>query len=156
MAEEWRRGEYLISTEPARIDLALVHGFLRRVYWSEDIPLAIVERSIRHSLPFGIYQGATQIGFARVISDRATFAYLANVFVLEEFRGRGLSKWLMETILAHPELQDLRRWLLATADAHGLYRQFGFGDLPEPGKFLSRGNPGLYRHMAAERARDAE
>ena len=104
MAEEWRRGEYLISTEPAWIDLALVHGFLRRAYWSEDIPLAIVERSIRHSLPFGIYQGATQIGFARVISDRATFAYLADVFVLEEFRGRGLSKWLMETILAHPEL----------------------------------------------------
>ncbi len=95
--------------------------------------------------------GAAQVGFARVVSDRATFAYLADVFVLEAFRGQGLSKWLMETILAHPELQDLRRWLLATADAHGLYRQFGFEELAEPGKFLSCGNPGLYQRMAAER-----
>ena len=152
MVAEWQRGEFTISTDPARIDLALVHDFLRQSYWAKDIPLAIVERSIRHSLSFGIYRGGAQVGFARVISDRATFAYLADVFVLETFRGQGLSKWLMETILAHPELQDLRRWLLVTADAHGLYQQFGFEELAEPGKFLSRGNPGLYQRMAAERA----
>ncbi|HEY8601823.1 MAG TPA: GNAT family N-acetyltransferase [Thermomicrobiales bacterium] len=154
MAEEWQRGEYTISTDPGRIDLALVHHFLRQSYWAEGIPLAIVERSIHHSLPFGIYLGAAQVGFARIISDRATFAYLADVFVLEGFRGRGLGKWLMETILAHPELQDLRHWFLGTADAHGLYRQFGFEDLAEPGKFLSRGKSGLYQRMAAERVRD--
>jgi len=152
MAEEWQRGEWTIGTDPARIDLALVHDFLRQSYWAGGIPLAIVERSIRHSLPFGIYHRAEQVGFARVVSDRATFAYLADVFVLEAFRWQGLSKWLLETILAHPELQDLRRWLLATADAHGLYRQFGFEELAEPGKFLSRGNPGLYQRMAVERA----
>lgn len=153
MAEEWQCGEYTISTDPARIDLALVHDFLRQSYWAEDIPLEIVERSLRHSLPFGIYHGAAQVGFARVISDRATFAYLADVFVLEPFRGQGLSKRLMEAILAHPELQHLRRWVLVTADAHGLYRQFGFDDLPEPGKFLARNHARLYQQMAAERAR---
>lgn len=152
MTAEWQRGEFTISTDPARIDLALVHEFLRQSYWAKDIPLEIVERSIQHSLPFGIYQGTAQVGFARVVSDRATFAYLSDVFVLESFRGQGLSKWLMEIILAHPELQNLRRWLLATADAHGLYRQFGFEELAEPGKFLSRGNPGLYQRLAAERA----
>lgn len=151
MTEQWQRGAFTISTDSARIDLAIVHNFLTRSYWAEGIPREFVERSIRHSLPFGLYHGERQVGFARVISDRATFAYLADVFVVEEFRGQGLSKWLLETILAHPELQDLRRWLLATADAHGLYRQFGFADLPEPAKFLARGNPGLYQRLAERR-----
>lgn len=156
MAEEWRRGAFAISTDPARIDLAMVHGFLARSYWAEAIPLAIIERSIAGSLPFGIYErgdGAAerQVGFARVVSDRATFAYLADVFVLEEYRGRGLSKWLLEVIGGHPELQDLRRWLLATADAHGLYRQFGYEPLAEPDKYMARSFPSLYRQWLAER-----
>jgi GNAT superfamily N-acetyltransferase len=156
MTSEWQRGDFTISTDPARLDRDMIYEFLANSYWAAEIPRGFVERSIAHSLSFGVYHGDQQVGFARVISDRATFAYLADVFILEEFRGRGLSKWLMEAILEHPELQDLRRWLLATADAHGLYRQFGFTDLTDPSKFLTRGEPGLYRRMAEERARDAE
>lgn len=151
MAEERRWGDFAISTDPARIDVALVHGFLTRAYWSEGIPVEVVARSLAGSLAFDIYhvglEGERQVGLARVISDRATFAYLADVFGLEEFRGRGLSKWLLATILAHPELQGLRRWLLATADAHGLYRQFGFAVLAEPGKYLTKAFPGIYKRM---------
>jgi GNAT superfamily N-acetyltransferase len=152
VAEEWRRGAYTISTDPARIDLALVHDFLTHSYWAEGIPFEVVERSIANSLPFGIYQGARQIGFARVVTDRATFAYIGDVFVLEEFRGRGLSKWLMEVMVRHPELQNLRRWILATADAHGLYRQFGFTELVDPGRYMARLSPDIYKRMAEERA----
>lgn len=152
MAEEWQRGDYTISTDPARIDLAQVHDFLTHSYWAEAISVEIVARSIANSLPFGVYHGARQVGFARVVTDRATFAYIGDVFILEEYRGRGLSKWLMEAMIGHPELQGLRRWLLATADAHGLYRQFGFDGLANPGSYMARHDQGIYKRLAAERA----
>jgi len=129
-----------------RVDLKVVHGFLTNSYWAKGIPLETVQRSLQNSLCFGIYlqqnQGSgsdtRQVGFARVITDHATFAYLADVFVLDEFRGRGLSKWLMECIVKHPELQGLRRWCLVTRDAHGLYEQFGFKALPAPERWMER------------------
>src|SRR5690348_5251878 len=126
MTREWRRGEYMISTDKHRVDLAVVHGYLTRSYWAEGIPREIVRRSIEHSLVFGVYKGDEQVGFARVISDLATFAYLSDVFILEAYRGQGLSVWLMECIAAHPDLQGLRRWTLFTRDAHGLYEKIGF------------------------------
>ena len=141
---EWRQGEYTISTEDTRLDSAFVHDFLSRSYWVQNIPFETVRRSIENSLCFGLYEAKTQIGFARVVTDSATFAYLCDVFVIENKRGRGLSKWLMETILAHPELQNLRRWLLATKDAHGLYEQFGFTALDAPSIFMQRHPPDVY------------
>ena len=141
---EWKRGKHAISTERTRIDLRFVHEFLRRSYWAQNIPLEVVRRSIENSLCFGLYRADEQIGFARVVTDSATFAYLCDVFVIETQRGSGLSKWLMETILAHPELQNLRRWLLATKDAHGLYSQFGFTALDEPTIFMHRHAPDVY------------
>ena len=144
MQTDWHRAPYLISTDPARIDVPAVHAYLSGSYWAEGIPLALVTRSIAGSLPFGIYQGKDQVGFARVVTDRATFAYLADVYVLESHRGKGLSKWLMEVILAHPGLQGLRRFLLATRDAHGLYRLFGFTPLAKPEAFMEIAELGLY------------
>src|SRR5262249_18708937 len=117
MISTWRKDEFEISTDPSRINVAAVHVFLASSYWASGVPLPVVERSIRNSICFGIYRGDQQAGFARVVTDRATFAYLADVFVLESFRGRGLAKWLMECIVAHPDLQGLRRWSLATRDA---------------------------------------
>ena len=131
---EWRRGEYTITTD--RVDLGVVHGFLTTCYWAKGIPLELVRRSIEHSLAFSVYDGDRQVGFARVITDYATFAYLGDVFVLESHRGRGLSKWLMEVVVAHPQLQGFRRWVLLTRDAHGLYRQFGFHELEEPQRYM--------------------
>jgi GNAT superfamily N-acetyltransferase len=129
---------YEASAERARIDLDLVHGFLSTdAYWSPGVARDLVKRSIENSMPFGVYRGDEQVGFARVVTDRATFAWIADVFILPEHRGKGLSKLLMSEILGHSELQGLRRWLLATADAHGLYRQFGFSDLVETGRFLA-------------------
>jgi nitroimidazol reductase NimA-like FMN-containing flavoprotein (pyridoxamine 5'-phosphate oxidase superfamily)/GNAT superfamily N-acetyltransferase len=137
---------FLISTDSARLDLEVIHNFLStQSYWAEQVPREVVARSIANSLCFGIYHGAKQIGFARVISDYATFAYLADVFVLEAYRGRGLSKALMEAVIAHPRLQGLRRWLLGTADAHGLYRKFGFAEPKYPDRQMERGDPDLYR-----------
>jgi GNAT superfamily N-acetyltransferase len=118
---------YEISTDPARLDVAYVHGFLTESYWSPGVARETVELSIAGSLPFGLYApGGAQAGFARVVTDRATYAWLADVFVGEEHRGRGLGVWLVQTVLAHPELQGLRRWALATRDAHALYERFGF------------------------------
>jgi len=134
----WIQGDYEITTDPSRIDVAAVHGFLTDSYWAKGIPLAAVERSIQNSLCFGIYRGREQAGFARVISDRATFAYVADVFVLPAFRGQGLSKWLMQCIMAHPDLQGLRRWSLVTRDAHELYQQFGFRPLTAPDRWMER------------------
>jgi GNAT superfamily N-acetyltransferase len=122
----WSNGDYEISTDPARIDAGMVHEFLTNSYWATEIPVETVRRSIEHSIPFGVYHGQQQVGFARIISDLATFAYLADVFIVPPFRGRGLSRWLMECIVGHPDLQGLRRWMLATQDAHGLYAKFGF------------------------------
>jgi GNAT superfamily N-acetyltransferase len=140
--------DYTISDDPARLDLDVIHGFLSRSYWSPEIPRETVARAIANSLCFGVYLGSTQVGFARLVTDRATFAYLADVFVLESHRGRGLSRALMELVLAHPEVQGLRRWLLATRDAHGLYRKFGFVDLANPAVFLTRHDPDVYTSAA--------
>jgi GNAT superfamily N-acetyltransferase len=128
---------YEISTDPERLDLDMIHRFLtEESYWSRGIPRATVERAIRHSLCFGVYQGSEQIGFGRVVTDRATFALLSDVFILDGHRGKGLSKWLMRCIIGHEDLQGLRRLLLLTSDAHGLYSQFGFEPLGAPGRFM--------------------
>lgn len=129
---------YTITTDPARLDRDLVHGFLASSYWATGVPRDVVERSIEHSIVFGVYRGAAQVGFARVVTDRATFAYLADVFVLPEHRGLGVGGWLVATVLKHPELQGLRRWMLATEDAHGLYERHGFSGLADPSRFMER------------------
>lgn len=138
------RDEFEISADPSKIDVAVVHAFLTRSYWAEGIDEATVRRSIENSLCFGAYRDGRQVGFARVVTDRATFAYLADVFVVEEFRGRGVSKRLMRAILDHPELQGLRRWMLATRDAHGLYEKLGFS-LSASGRLMERLDPDVYR-----------
>jgi len=143
---DWQRDGLTISTDPARIDRALVHAFLSGSYWASGIPREIVDRSIENALCFGVYEENRQVGFARVISDLATFAYLADVFVLPSHRGRGLAKWLMEAILAHPKLQGLRRWMLVTRDAHGLYRQVGFTELAHPERLMEIVRSEIYRN----------
>ena len=144
MLHVWHRDGYTVSTDPARLDLDVIHGFLASSYWAAGIPREIVARSIAHSMPFGIYDADAQVGFARVITDRATFGYLGDVFVLEAHRGRGLSKWLMECILSHPELQSFRRWVLLTRDAHGLYQQFGFTAVADATRYMERWRPKAY------------
>lgn len=141
---EYFREDYCISTDPEKLDLKVIHGYLKRSYWSPGIPFEIVKKAIAHSLCFGLYHGGQQIGFARVISDQTTFAYLADVFVLEEFQGKGLGKWLVDCIMAHPELQGLRRWMLATRDAHGLYAQYGFTALKHPEIVMEISRPDIY------------
>jgi GNAT superfamily N-acetyltransferase len=144
LTQTWTRGDLMVSTEKRRLDTEVIHKFLANSYWANGIPMATVVRSLEGSLCFGVYCGKSQIGFARVVSDLATFAYLADVFVIEEYRGRGISKWLMECILAHPDLQGLRRWLLGTRDAHGLYKQFGFAPLSNPERFMQINRPDIY------------
>jgi GNAT superfamily N-acetyltransferase len=130
---EWQRGEYEISTDRARLDVPAIHEFLNtKSYWARGRSFETVRRAVEHSLPFGLYLRERQIGFARVVTDYATFAWLADVYVLDEFRGKGLGRWLVEVILSHPELQNLRRWILGTRDAHELYRRFGFVELERP------------------------
>lgn len=139
---EWTKGEYRISTNADEMDVNVIHQYLsNRSYWAIGRSMDAVRRSIRHSLAFGIYKGKEQVGFGRVITDYATFAYIADVFVLETYRGQGLSKWLMEVIISHPELQGFRRWVLATKDAHELYRKFGFAELKLPGRWMERKDP---------------
>ncbi len=143
---DWTNGKFIISTDKTRLDINYIHEYLaNQSYWAENIPLPIVKKSIEGSLCFGIYAGENQIGFARVITDLACFAYLADVFVDENYRGLGLSKWLMQIILTHPDLQGLRRFLLATRDAHGLYEQFGFSLLSFPEKWMHIHNPDVYK-----------
>jgi GNAT superfamily N-acetyltransferase len=138
-------GEFLVSTDRARLDLNVIHGFLNNCYWAEGISRELVARSIEHSLCFGIYDGSgAQVGFARVVSDLATVAYLGDVFVLETYRGRGLSKFLMECIMRHPALQGLRRWILLTRDAHGLYKRFGFTPLKSADRYMELHRPDVY------------
>jgi len=146
MTQEWRRGEYIISTDKRRLDLSVIHGFLTTSYWAAGIPLEIVKKSIEHSLPFGVYKGDEQVGFARVITDYATFAYIGDVFILEYYRGQGLSKWLMQVIADHSELQGLRRWLLLTRDAHGLYKKTGFVEPKTPGRYMEKVLPDVYKN----------
>lgn len=157
---ETRRDEFLISTDPKRLDLGVIHGFLTNCYWSKGIPRDVVARSNEHSLCFGVYDGSNgasprladgaspgspvQVGFARVISDFATIAYVGDVFVLDSHRGRGLGKWLMECVTQHPALQNLRRWILTTRDAHGLYSQVGFTPVKFPERYMELHRPDVY------------
>jgi GNAT superfamily N-acetyltransferase len=141
---EWSRPPYRISDRPEDQDVDAVHAFLTSSYWARGIPRETVLRSIRHALPFGLFNERRQIGFARAVTDRATFAYLADVFVTDEERGRGLGAWLVETVLGHPELRGIRRWLLATRDAHALYRRFGFAALEDPTIIMTIHDPGIY------------
>ena len=144
-----RRGDYEISTDPARLDFDAVHAYLTRSYWSPGISRALVERAAAGSLCFGLYRGDEQVGYARVISDQATFAYLCDVYVLEDHRGQGLSKWLMQAIQAHPGMQHLRRFMLATRDAHGLYAGFGFTPLAHPERLMEIVVPDAHLRAAA-------
>jgi GNAT superfamily N-acetyltransferase len=147
--QQERRGEFLLSTDRDRLDLNVIHGFLTASYWAEGIPSEIVARSIRNSLCFGVYKQAQQVGFARVISDFTTYAYVADVFVLDTHRGHGLGKWMMEAIMQHPQLKGLRRWTLATRDAHRLYAQFGFTPLKKPGNFMELHHPNVYQERSS-------
>ena len=144
MNHEWQRGEFTISTDPARLDLKVIHDFLSTSYWAANIPLETVRQSIEHSLSFGVYRGDRQVGFARIITDYTTFAYLADVFIIESERGQGLAKWLVEVIVAHPQLQGLRRWMLATRDAHTLYSKVGFVEVKAPELWMERHTPNAY------------
>lgn len=152
-APEIRFGGFLISTDKKRIDLDVVHGFLTDCYWARGIPKATVARSIKHSLCFGIYKAGKQVGFARVISDFATYAYIGDVFVLEKYRGHGLGKVLMKCIREHPDLQGLRRWSLVTRDAHGLYSQFGFTALKSTERHMEIHNPNVYKRVGVRKQR---
>ncbi len=137
-------GPYEISADTQRLDIDAIHAYLSQSYWSPGIPRTIVERAIRGSLCFGVYGPTGQVGFARVITDQTTFAYLADVYILGPHRGQGLSKRLMACVFAHPELQGLRRFMLATKDAHGLYRQFGFTKVARPERLMEILNPDAY------------
>ncbi len=143
--------DYEISTDPARLDVAAVHAYLTRSYWSPGIPFAIVERAVRNSVCFGLYERASgaQVGLSRVVTDHATFAYLCDVYVLEAHRGRGLGKFMMRTVMAHPALNGARRAMLGTRDAHGLYAQFGFQAPPDDGVLMQVLRPDMYRSAAS-------
>jgi GNAT superfamily N-acetyltransferase/uncharacterized damage-inducible protein DinB len=148
-----RDGDFTVSTDPSRLDVPLIHEWLStRSYWAESRPLDVVRRSLENSLCFGLYDRGRQVGFVRVVTDRATFAWLCDVFVLEGYRGRGLAKWLVGLVMAHPELRGLRRVLLGTRDAHGLYRRFGFAPLDDPSRFLEVFRPDPYRPHGAPHA----
>ena len=137
----WQQGEYLISTDNHRLNIPLIHDFIsNQSYWGQGRKIEIVELALNNSLNFGLYKNAEQIGFARVVTDYCTFAWLADVFIVEGFRGQGLSKWLMEVIMTHPQLMNMRRWVLATKDAHGLYEQFGFSRMSQPERWMERFN----------------
>jgi len=139
-----KRGPYSISTEHAELDIDAVHAFLTRSFWAEGISRDLVAKSIANSLCFGLFDGSAQIGFARVVTDRATFAYLCDVYVLESHRGRGLGKWLIEAVMAHADLQGLRRFMLVTRDAHGLYAPYGFAAPADPERHMEIFRPGIY------------
>jgi GNAT superfamily N-acetyltransferase len=145
MTFEVQRGLYRITTDTTQFDLDAIHAYLTASYWAEGIPKGIVARSIAHSLCFGVFAGQEQIGLARVVTDRATYAYIGDVYILDAYQGQGLGKWLMAMIVAHPDLQGLRRWTLATRDAHGLYAQYGFTALADPHSYMERRDFHSYR-----------
>jgi GNAT superfamily N-acetyltransferase len=145
---EWKQNNLIVTTDPARQDVDAIRAYLTRAYWCENIPREIVERAARNSLCFGLFDGAAQVGLARVVTDYATYAYLCDVYVLESHRGRGLGKWLIECVMAHPQLQGLRRFNLATRDAHGLYAQFGFQPLRQPEVHMEKHKPDIYKTAA--------
>ena len=142
---EIHRDKFTISTDPARLDLDVICGFLKRAYWANTRPRERTERAIKNSLVFGVYESDKQIGVARVVSDYSIFAYLCDVFIHEDYRAHGLGKWLIESILRHPELKDMRRWVLVTKDAHGLYKQFGFTSIEDPEHWMQ-----LFEHFPGE------
>lgn len=145
---DFEKQGYLISVDKTKLDIEVIYQYLSvESYWAQNIPLEVVQRSIDNSLCFGVYHQNTQIGFARLVTDKATFAYLADVFIIETHRGKGLSKWLVQTIHAYPEVQGLRRWMLGTRDAHGLYAQFGWKPIPEEliHRFMQFHNPDVYK-----------
>ncbi len=135
---EFKKDKFTISDDVSRLDIDAICDFLSRAYWADKRPRHLIERSIKHSLNFGVYDGGRQIGFARVVTDHSTFAYLCDVFIREEYRGHSLGKWMMECVMTHPDLQGLRRWSLATRDAHGLYQQFGFTELSDPSLWMEK------------------
>ena len=139
------KDHFYISTEKEKLDIDLIHSFLTHSYWAEGISKEVIKRSIDGALCFGVYDREKQVGFARMITDKATFAYLADVFIIEEYRGHGLSKWLMEVIMSHPDLQGLRRMILATRDAHRLYAQFGFTQLTNVDRWMQIHDPDIYK-----------
>lgn len=142
---EWRKDNFEISDASSRLDFDVIQAFLRDdSYWAQNRTPEQTRTAIEHSLCFGVYDGPRQIGFARVVSDHATFAYIGDVFIIDEYRGRGLSKWLMQVIVEYPTLQGLRRWVLATRDAHGLYEQFEFAELRHPERWMERTAPDAY------------
>jgi GNAT superfamily N-acetyltransferase len=140
---DYHRDGYTISTAAERLDLEAIYAALSRTYWAQNRPKEVVARSLQHSLCFGLYHDRQQIGLARVVTDYATFGYLADVYVREEYRGQGLGKWLIGVVMAEPALQGLRRWLLATSDAHGLYAQSGFAPLSAPERWMEQFNPAI-------------
>ena len=142
---EWKKEEYVVSDDKAKLQLNAIHEFLTHSYWSKGVSEAIVKKSIENSLTFGLYKGVEQIGFAKMITDKATFAYLADVFVLEKHQGHGLGKWLVECTMSHPDLQGLRRIMLATRDAQKLYEKLGFTPLHAPERFMQVWNPNVYQ-----------
>lgn len=145
---EWRRGDFVVSTDASKLDLRVVHRWLSESsYWVPGIPFDVVRRGVEGSLNFGLYTdgGARTIGLARIITDYATFAYVCDVFVLDEFRGQGLGVWLMECVAAHPRLQGFRRWMLGTKDAHALYEKTGFVPVAAPDRWMEKADPDVYR-----------
>jgi len=148
---DWQKENFMISDEKEKLDAEYIHDYLsNRSYWAENIPLETVKRSIDGSICFGMYDDGKQIGFARVVTDKATFGYLADVFIDEDFRAQGLSKWLMEIIMAYPELQGLRRWMLGTKDAHSLYEKFGFEPLENPKRIMHIYNADVYKGVSGK------
>ena len=141
---EWKKDGFTVSTDRQKLDRDAIHRFLAESYWARGIPRDVVDRSIENSVCFGLYAEEKMIGFARVISDAATFGYLSDVFVLPSHRGRGLAAWFMEIVMGHPDFRGIRRWMLATADAHGLYRKVGFTQLSRPERIMEKPLPDAY------------
>lgn len=145
MVFEEKKDNYLISTDKVKLDINLIHDFLcNRSYWAKGIPFETVKTAVNNSVCFGVYDGDNQVGFARVITDKSTFGYVGDVFVLDHCRGKGLSKWLMECIMKHPELQGFRRWIILTRDAHKLYEKFGFTPVKKPQNYMENHVPDIY------------
>lgn len=142
----WTKNDYFISNDISLLDIPYIHNYLcNQSYWAKDVPMNVVKRSIENSVCFGVFDNNKQIGFGRVITDKATFGYLADIFIDNNYRGRGLSKWLIQTMLDHPELQGLRNWVLGTLDAHSLYEKLGFIVHPEPQRMMRKNNPDCYK-----------
>ena len=148
---EYQRDQFSVSADPSKLDIEAIYDFLTHCYWSEVIPKETVERAIEHSLCFGLFDEVKQIGFARVISDRTTYAYLCDVYVLELYRGKGLGTWLMSCVMKHPDLQGLRRFTLLTRDAHGLYQKFGFAAAKNPSRYMEIHVADIYKKLQKEK-----